>query len=195
MRQVAPIRKRLKAKPVVNVKYRLYEGLFIFFIAIAIYLFISLVSYHQSDPGWSGTGVSGEVANAGGKLGAWFADLFLYFFGYLAYLFPMMCLVPAWMALRQSIVKQEINRFQVLLHFLGFVFTISAGCGLADLYLHNLHAHIPLNAGGGQEINTGEAGISEWFEFDRCQYYFDHDNISWYHVIYGAVVVSDSPVY
>ncbi len=52
--------------------------------AIAIYLLISLASYNPGDPGWSRSGSGKEVTNIGGVAGAWFADVFLFLFGYLA---------------------------------------------------------------------------------------------------------------
>ena len=65
----------------------------------AFYLVLSLASYYPDDPGWSYTGLAESVHNAGGRAGAWFADVFLYLFGLLAYLFPVML---AWSAVLVS---------------------------------------------------------------------------------------------
>ncbi|MFT4875178.1 DNA translocase FtsK 4TM domain-containing protein, partial [Congregibacter sp.] len=40
---------------------RLREGLLIAVAAVCAYLLVSLVSYSQADPGWSGTGSGGQV--------------------------------------------------------------------------------------------------------------------------------------
>ncbi|MDX1527687.1 MAG: DNA translocase FtsK 4TM domain-containing protein, partial [Gammaproteobacteria bacterium] len=66
------------------------EGALIVFSAVALYFALALTSYHPSDPGWSHSGHVDHVLNQGGRVGAWIADVFLYLFGYMAYLFPIM---------------------------------------------------------------------------------------------------------
>ena len=44
-------------------------------VAIAVYLLISLWTYHAADPGWSHSGDSSRVENLGGRAGAWLASL------------------------------------------------------------------------------------------------------------------------
>jgi len=68
----------------------IHEAIFIVTIAAAIFLLLSLITYHATDPGWSRTGLSNSIANAGGYVGAWLADVFLCAFGYMAYVFPFM---------------------------------------------------------------------------------------------------------
>ena len=58
---------------------------------------ISLASYHSGDPGWSHSGHVVAIHNKGGVVGAWIADVFLYLFGYLAYLLPVMVGYFGWM--------------------------------------------------------------------------------------------------
>src|SRR3990167_9085887 len=72
----------------VQMRYRLREGLFLLTVACAIFLLISIASYHVTDPGWSSTGTETKVANYGGWVGAWMGDIFLSLFGIVAYLFP-----------------------------------------------------------------------------------------------------------
>ena len=43
---------------------RIREGLFIFSIALALFFFVSFGTYHNTDPGWSSTGVGNVVAKA-----------------------------------------------------------------------------------------------------------------------------------
>ena len=43
-----------------------------------------------ADPGWSNAGQVERIANQGGVAGAWIADVLLYLFGFMAYLFPVM---------------------------------------------------------------------------------------------------------
>ena len=56
----------------------LREGALIIFGTTALYLLASLSSYDVSDPGWSHSESVNNIANAGGVLGAWLSDVFLY---------------------------------------------------------------------------------------------------------------------
>ena len=38
--------------------------------ALAIFIFLSLVSFNPADPSWSQTGYEGSIHNAGGAVGA-----------------------------------------------------------------------------------------------------------------------------
>ena len=57
--------------------------------ALALYLLISLWTYHPADPSWSQSSVVKTIHNLGGKFGALMADLLFSMLGYLAYLFPL----------------------------------------------------------------------------------------------------------
>ena len=59
--------------------------------ALALYLLLVFATYRRDDPAWSHS-ATGEVAhNAGGVVGAWLADLFLYLFGLSAYWWIALC--------------------------------------------------------------------------------------------------------
>lgn len=136
---------------------RLSEGVLIFLSAVALYLLLALVTYHLSDPGWSSSGSGGFIANAGGRVGAWFSDLFLYFFGYIAYLFPFMLAFSAWGIFRGEFILHEFSYGHASLRFFGFILTLASACGLAGLYLIKFHAGVPLSAGGvfGEIVSSG----------------------------------------
>lgn len=127
---------------------RLREALLITSLAISLFLFLSLISYHISDPGWSTSGLSAQVKNMGGKAGAWFADLFLYVFGYMAYLFPLMLAYAAYLNFRGRGEQQEKSRHILLLKCIGFVGLVAAGCGLGSLHFSQYHQHVPYTTGG-----------------------------------------------
>jgi len=61
-------------------------------IAAGLYLFLILVTYHRSDPGWSHSATEALTRNAGGAFGAWLSDLMLYLFGLSAYWWVALCL-------------------------------------------------------------------------------------------------------
>ena len=86
---------------------RCREGWFILVVTVAAYVLLALCSYHAMDPGWShasSAGANGYIFNAGGKAGAWLADVLLYLSGYLAFVLP---LVSVYMAYRVCWAKQD----------------------------------------------------------------------------------------
>lgn len=129
-----------------QISYRLREGIFILIMALAIFLMMSLATYHPLDPGWSRAGFTRHIANAGGRAGAWLADFFLYWCGYLAYIFPIMLGYGAWLGYRGA--REEKSRHLLALSSVGFVLVLFAGVGLANLYLPASSAHLPYTAGG-----------------------------------------------
>ena len=67
---------------------------------ILLYLLVSLFTFSSTDPGWSHSGsVTAPLQNAGGRVGAWLADVLLYLFGYVAFLLPLVLGAIAWIAL------------------------------------------------------------------------------------------------
>ncbi len=73
-----------------NVARGLRESALWVFGALALILFVALVSYDRADPAFSSTGQPGPVSNQIGPFGAWFSDLFFVLFGAPAFLFPVM---------------------------------------------------------------------------------------------------------
>lgn len=137
----------------------LREGALFIFGAVAIYLAVSLLSYHATDPGWSRSGSLGPVENIGGVVGAWFADVFLYLFGYFSYLFPMMVAYSGWLLFKGRKFEHAPNTPEFGLRSLGFALTVLAGCGLAALHVGS-PTSLPLNAGGilGDVVGHALAG-------------------------------------
>lgn len=132
-----------------NLSRRLREALLIVTSAIAFFLLMSLFTYHSSDPGWSSTGAATvkQIANSGGRAGAWFADLLLYLFGYMAYAFPFMLAYSAWLFLNaKPDTSFDLNGF--FTRIIGFIILILSGCGLSSLQFSNYYLHLPFSAGG-----------------------------------------------
>lgn len=149
---------------------RLHEGIFILTFAVAIFLFLTLISYHNTDPAWSSTGISNgssvEVANIGGRVGAWLADILFSAFGYVAYFFPLMILYAAWVPLQHHIfVSKDENpnntdfnndegekfnfaRLLFILRTVGFFIVLFAASCLATIHLHRMFVAIPFGPGG-----------------------------------------------
>jgi DNA segregation ATPase FtsK/SpoIIIE, S-DNA-T family len=110
---------------------RLREGVFIFCLGVALFLVVSLLTYQRSDPGWSHFANHPQIHNAGGRAGAWFADSFLNFFGYFAFIFPVLLSNAAWLFMREAYLGS--NRAMLGARLVGSVTVLVAGCGLASL--------------------------------------------------------------
>ena len=128
---------------------RAREGGLILLVAIALYLLLSLASYQPGDPGWSHSARAGRILNRGGIVGAWLADVFLYLFGYLAYLFPAMVAALGWVSFRgiRIATPQAVDPVLLATRVCGFALTLAAGCGLAGIRPHP-ELMLPLDAGG-----------------------------------------------
>jgi len=110
--------------------------------ALALYLLLVFVTYHRGDPGWSHTGSDAVARNAGGALGAWLADIFLYLFGLSAYWLVALC---------ASAVLWGYRRFDARsagLALGGFGLLLLSSASLEGLRLHSLALELPLAPGG-----------------------------------------------
>lgn len=142
-------RKNSESAFSMQLKHRLREGLMILIAGTALFLFIALLTYHQSDPAWSSLGFNQSVANAGGRVGAWFADFLCYLLGYLAYVFPLLMGYGAWIAwCEEHREKPLAMKDYFLIRVIGFICIILSGAGLFQLFLPHFHAHLPYTSGG-----------------------------------------------
>ncbi len=137
------------AEPVLSqVLQRVKEGILIALGGVALFLLIALLSHHPSDPGWSHTGTADQIRNQGGIVGAWIADITLYLFGRLAYVFPLMIMYGGWLVFRERDGESDWDYFHLSVRGVGFVLTLSAGCGLIWVHSHELLGELPHGAGG-----------------------------------------------
>ncbi len=127
---------------------RVQEGGFILLSALAIFLLVALVTYHESDPGWSHTATHTEIRNAAGQAGAWFADLNLYLFGYIAYMFPALIAYGSLRVFQNRKLTGGFHRLLWSIRVIGFVIAVAAGCALASLHFNLLNKGMPVSAGG-----------------------------------------------
>ena len=124
------------------------EAALIALYSVALYLLISLSTYHSGDPGWSHSGHVDQVHNQGGVVGAWIADVFLYLFGYLAYLLPVMFGYLGWVVYRGDSPHAGGDVYQCVIRFCGLLLAIGGGSGLATLHFSGVGV-LPLDSGGG----------------------------------------------
>lgn len=127
---------------------RLREGLFIISIAVALFLFVSLGSFHVTDPGWSSTGSGHNILNWGGRAGGFFADIFLSLFGFVAYLLPVLIVFAAWSGIRNHSQEKDTKTFsEIAFKTIGFILIVLSNCGLAVLFFRQV-AFLPASSGG-----------------------------------------------
>ncbi len=100
-------------------------------LGLFVCVFLSLVSYDPADPGWSQTAWHDPVRNFGGYIGAYVSDVFLQFFGFIAFSIPILAIVICF----QLIVyfyrhyHKPINYFSLSFRIIGFLaFIFSATC-------------------------------------------------------------------
>ncbi|PID42383.1 MAG: cell division protein FtsK [Gammaproteobacteria bacterium] len=137
------------------------EGALIGLIALCVYLMMALVSYNPDDPGWATTGSDGMVTNYGGRAGAWFASVLFYFFGHVAFLFPVLLAFRAWQLFLHRKLNAPVHWPLFMLRFAGFVLILAASTSFLDLYSV---VGLGVNAGG---VIGNEIAVSMVHEFNR----------------------------
>jgi S-DNA-T family DNA segregation ATPase FtsK/SpoIIIE len=115
---------------------RFSEGGFIIVLTIAFYILLSLITYRVSDPAWThhATQIK-QVANAGGRVGAYIADSLYWVFGYWAYLLPICFTYIAGTLLLDQRTLAAINKPMLLLRSAGLLLLVAGGCGWLSLQI------------------------------------------------------------
>ncbi len=114
-------------------------------LAVIAYLALALFTYSPGDPGPT-FGGNGDIANLGGKVGAWLADLLFTAFGRMAWLFLLLLSALGWRVYRNR-ETQRYSHWSRLFPFTGFVLAMIGGAGLEQIYFP-LDAKSSFNAGG-----------------------------------------------
>jgi DNA segregation ATPase FtsK/SpoIIIE, S-DNA-T family len=133
-------------------------------VGIAVYLLYALISYHPGDPAWSHRGPEAAVANGGGRVGAWVADILFSLFGFVAYLFPVLIALAGWRLYLHRSDPDIPNLKHRLIVGAGFALAILGACGLAGLHYTQARTGMPF-ASGGWVGNTVGSGFADAFSF------------------------------
>ncbi|WP_369434655.1 DNA translocase FtsK [Psychromonas sp. MME1] len=118
---------------------KLFEVGIIITVFVAIFIAISLFTFSPVDPSWSQQQWVAEIENAGGRVGAWSADILFYTFGLLAYLVPIIITFLAWAMLWKPQFSLDIDFLNLGLRIIGFIFTIFSLSALASLNFNDFH--------------------------------------------------------
>ena len=138
-----PLRKPLPPK----IAALLRESWWLLLVGAALDLVLILFTYSKSDPGWSHQASGSLVANAGGKAGAWMADILLYVFGLSAWWWVFFLLAAVVWGYRR-LDAPEMDRRSVVVACSGFLLLITGSSALESLRLYRLHASLPHVPGG-----------------------------------------------
>jgi S-DNA-T family DNA segregation ATPase FtsK/SpoIIIE len=134
------------------------ESSWLVLVAGALYLALVLFTFVPSDPGWSHSGRSARVHNAGGVVGAHIADLLLSLFGFSAWWWVVFLVLLVWWGYRRIEPRDSIlDRRPFLVSLAGFAVLLASSSGLEALRLRSLTAALPLAPGGMLGVVTGEA--------------------------------------
>ena len=132
----------------------LREFLLILLGGLAVYVFLALVSYAPTDPGFTHAGTDLPVSNVMGISGAYTADGALLAMGWMAYLLPLACVAGAY-----GLMRRPVPVSIVWLRSAGFVVTALASCALVDLAAPSPASVLPAGAGGGLGDQLVAAGM------------------------------------
>ena len=117
-------------------------------VALALYLALILFTFNKTDPGWSHSTAAGLIANAGGRVGAWLADVLLYLFGLSAWWWVALLLYAVVWGYRRLDGSSISDRRPFIISLAGFFFLIASSSALEALRLYTLKVALPLAPGG-----------------------------------------------
>ncbi|MCC6197459.1 MAG: DNA translocase FtsK 4TM domain-containing protein [Burkholderiales bacterium] len=141
------------------------ESWWLLVVAAVAYLGLTLATYTRSDPGWSFSGTGETVANRGGPVGAWIADLLLYLFGLSAWWWAIGGIVLVVAGFRRVVRPDDAPEHPFGLQVVGFGLVIVTSAALEALRLWKLDAALPLAPGGAFGAMLGQ-GAARAFGFN-----------------------------
>ncbi|MFM9969679.1 MAG: DNA translocase FtsK 4TM domain-containing protein, partial [Burkholderiales bacterium] len=126
----------------------LRESRWFLLIAGALYLALILLTFDRGDPSWSHATSAVQIQNAGGRVGAWLADVLLYLFGLSAYWWVVFFAYAVFWGYRRLDCSSLSDRRPFIIALLGFALLLAASSGLETLRLYSIKATLPLAPGG-----------------------------------------------
>jgi DNA segregation ATPase FtsK/SpoIIIE, S-DNA-T family len=120
---------------------------------------LALATYRKTDPAWSTSGLTGEVHNAVGRLGAWSSDLSMYLFGLSAWWFVILGAVFVWRAWQRR-HGDVVFVMPAWARAVGFVMILLSSCAIEGTRLSWLSATLPFGPGGAIGLTLGQAATA-----------------------------------
>src|SRR4029453_689335 len=152
------------------------EGRWIVGALCAAALLAMLLSYSREDPGFTHAAATATLHNAGGRVGAWVADISLLLFGVSAYLIACAMLITVARGFRRlhrrSVGADPLaDDLPPWVHGVGFLLLIVAATGLEALRLYTLKVALP-GAPGGVVGGAVAAGVKAAIGFTGASVLF-----------------------
>ncbi len=133
----------------------LQEARWLLLGVLALYVAMILFGYSKADPGWSHAVQVDQVANPGGRFGAWLSDLLLYLFGFSAWWWVAFLGLGLAVGFRRLQKRFGADHRSILVVVLGFVTVLLASSGLEAMRFYSMKATLPLEPGGLIGIELG----------------------------------------
>ncbi|MDD3326699.1 MAG: DNA translocase FtsK 4TM domain-containing protein [Zoogloea sp.] len=133
----------------------LQEARWLLLGVLALYVAMILFGYSKADPGWSHAVQVDQVANPGGRFGAWLSDLLLYLFGLSAWWWVAFLGLGLAVGFRRLQKRFGADHRSILVVVLGFVTVLLASSGLEAMRFYSMKATLPLEPGGLIGIELG----------------------------------------
>jgi S-DNA-T family DNA segregation ATPase FtsK/SpoIIIE len=108
---------------------RLNEAAAVVFLFAGLFVFAALASYQPFDPSFDTVSSPQHVANLTGRVGAFFSDLFLQFFGVAAYAVPILLWLLGWQWIRSAAIESPFIKSIGAAMFVG---STCSGFGLLN---------------------------------------------------------------
>lgn len=123
----------------------------------ALIVLLALITFDPQDPGWSHTGSGQEIQNSVGRVGAWFSDVTLSLFGFMAYLIPLVLGISGWLLFRDQRRSTSAYRPYIFVRIIGVSLMLISASGLADLHFSVPDGALPNSTFGGGILGTAVA--------------------------------------
>ena len=118
---------------------RMLEVAMILSSALAMFMLLALLSFHQGDASWSQSGAYQEIQNAAGSIGAKCADFLFTWFGYTAYALPFLSAFVGWFLFQKKHHILELDYLNISLRLIGVVLMFIACTSLASLNFNDFY--------------------------------------------------------
>jgi S-DNA-T family DNA segregation ATPase FtsK/SpoIIIE len=118
---------------------RLLEAGLLFSCVFAMFVMLALFSFDPADPGWSQTGYQTPVRNLGGAVGAYFSDLLLNLFGFVAYSLPFVAAISGWLLFQKYHQLMQLDYLTLGLKFIGFIMLYIGITSLASMNFDDVY--------------------------------------------------------
>ena len=131
----------------------LLEARWIAMAVVFLYFVMILLSYNKADPGWSHANTVPDIANMGGRAGAWIADLMLFIFGFSAWWWGVLFLRAVWRGWRHLTGKlaapsEPEHQDEFIIRWIGFALMFAGSVGLEYLRMWSWDVELPRAPGG-----------------------------------------------